>query len=164
MLLCKKLKIVTWSNYSKIRKRYSKLQVSSSRMELTGFNPHGSKNCKNCETWNSKQFPSFKKYSLIQMKSNVANSSSKLGTLKRSVWKKMDSVKTKIGSTTEKIPKIKKTKLPKILKRKKSWKTSEIPEYEFSSHSLVALASNSELSNMDLNFEKIIIYVYFVKK
>ena len=41
----------------------------------------------------------------------------------------MDSVKTKIGSTTEKIPKIKKPKLPKILKRKKS-KTSEIPEVE----------------------------------
>jgi len=58
-------------------------------------------------------------------KSNV----SKLGTLKRSVSKKMDSVKTKIGSTTEKIPKIKKPKLPKILKRKKS-KTSEIPEVE----------------------------------
>ena len=51
----------------------------------------------------------------------------------------MDSVKTKIGSTTEKIPKIKKPKLPKILKRKKS-KTSEIPEvenpeYESPSHS-----------------------------
>ena len=65
------------------------------------------------------------------MKSNVSNSSSKLGTLKRSVSKKMDSVKTKIGSTTEKIPKIKKPKLPKILKRKKSSKTSEnIPEVE----------------------------------
>ena len=63
-------------------------------------------------------------------KSNVSNSSSKLGTLKRSVSKKMDSVKTKIGSTTEKIPKIKKPKLPKILKRKKSSKTSEIPEVE----------------------------------
>ena len=44
----------------------------------------------------------------------------------------MDSVKTKIGSTTEKIPKMKipkKPKLPKLLKRKKS-KTSEIPEVE----------------------------------
>ena len=75
------------------------------------------------------------------MKSNVSNSSSKLGTLKRSVSKKMDSVKTKIGSTTEKIPKIKKPKLPKILKRKKSSKTSENipevenPEYESPSHS-----------------------------
>ena len=53
----------------------------------------------------------------------------------------MDSVKTKIGSTTEKIPKIKKPKLPKILKRKKSSKTSEIPEvenpeYESPSHSI----------------------------
>ena len=54
MLLCKKLKIVTWLNFPKIRKKYSILWVCSSRMKLTGFNPHASKKLQtfwNVEFW-----------------------------------------------------------------------------------------------------------------
>ena len=56
----------------------------------------------------------------------------------------MDSVKTKIGSTTEKIPKMKiPKKLPKLLKRKKS-KSSEIPEVENPEYDESAISTSPE--------------------